>query len=153
MKAFGMEIKKQDVRDIYAELGKEIKEGLSLSEFIGIMTSRMVNIYLFRVLAIQSKRSSKCLSFLMKTISIRLPSKIWRELLLKSVRKFQTINSRKWWSRLIEMEMECSTSMNFIALCVDVEILLTILILMKTDIFLILFWLLSFNYGCFYNQN
>lgn len=75
MKAFGMEIKKQDVRDIYAELGKEIKEGLSLSEFIGIMTSRMVNIYLFRVLAIQSKRSSKCLSFLMKTILTRLRSK------------------------------------------------------------------------------
>lgn len=31
MKAFGMDIKKQDVRDIYAELGKEIKEGLSLN--------------------------------------------------------------------------------------------------------------------------
>ena len=42
MKAFGMEIKKQDVRDIYAELGKEIKEGLSLNEFMGVMTSRMV---------------------------------------------------------------------------------------------------------------
>lgn len=54
MKAFGMEIKKQDVRDIYAELGKEIKEGLSLSEFIGIMTSRMVN-YLLN----QGPRDSK----------------------------------------------------------------------------------------------
>lgn len=43
MKAFGMEIKKQDVRDIYAELGKEIKEGLSLNEFMGVMTNRMVN--------------------------------------------------------------------------------------------------------------
>lgn len=25
MKAFGMEVKKQDVRDIYSELGKEVK--------------------------------------------------------------------------------------------------------------------------------
>lgn len=39
-----MEIKKQDVRDIYAELGKEIKEGLSFNEFLGVMTSRMVSI-------------------------------------------------------------------------------------------------------------
>lgn len=31
MKAFGMEIKKQDVRDIYGELGKEIKEGLNFN--------------------------------------------------------------------------------------------------------------------------
>lgn len=42
MKAFGMEIKKQDVRDIYAELGKEIKEGLNFNEFMGVMTTRMV---------------------------------------------------------------------------------------------------------------
>lgn len=44
MKAFGMEIKKQDVRDIYAELGKEIKEGLNFNEFMGVMTTRMVKI-------------------------------------------------------------------------------------------------------------
>jgi Ca2+-binding EF-hand superfamily protein len=31
MKAFGMEVKKQDVRDIYAELGKELKEGLTFN--------------------------------------------------------------------------------------------------------------------------
>ena len=31
MKAFGMEVKKQEVRDIYAELGKEIKEGLNFN--------------------------------------------------------------------------------------------------------------------------
>ena len=37
-----MEAKKQDVRDIYAELGKEIKEGLSFNEFVGVMNSRMV---------------------------------------------------------------------------------------------------------------
>ena len=43
MKAFGMEVKKQDVRDIYSEIGKEIKEGLTLNEFINIMTNRMVN--------------------------------------------------------------------------------------------------------------
>lgn len=42
MKAFGMDVKKQDVRDIYAELGKEIKEGLSFNEFLGVMTARMV---------------------------------------------------------------------------------------------------------------
>lgn len=41
MKAFGMDIKKQDVRDIYAELGKDIKEGLNLGEFMGVMTNRM----------------------------------------------------------------------------------------------------------------
>lgn len=45
MKAFGMEIKKQDVRDIYAELGKDIKEGLNFNEFLGVMTSRMVYNY------------------------------------------------------------------------------------------------------------
>ena len=45
MKAFGMDIKKQDVRDIYVELGKEIKEGLSLNEFMGVMTNRMVNFF------------------------------------------------------------------------------------------------------------
>lgn len=42
MKAFGMEIKKQDVRDIYAQMGKQIKEGLNFNEFLGIMTARMV---------------------------------------------------------------------------------------------------------------
>ena len=42
MKAFGMEVRKQEVRDIYAELGKEIKEGLNFNEFLGVMTARMV---------------------------------------------------------------------------------------------------------------
>lgn len=42
MKAFGMQVKKQDVRDIYAEMGKEIKEGLNFNEFLNVMTSRMV---------------------------------------------------------------------------------------------------------------
>ncbi len=42
MKAFGMEVKKQDIRDIYAEMGKQIKEGLTINEFTNIMTSRMV---------------------------------------------------------------------------------------------------------------
>jgi hypothetical protein len=45
MKAFGMEIKKQDVRDIYAEMGKDIKEGLSFNEFQTVMASRMVKIF------------------------------------------------------------------------------------------------------------
>jgi Ca2+-binding EF-hand superfamily protein len=43
MKAFGMEVKKQDVRDIYGEMGKEIKEGLNFNEFLSVMTTRMVN--------------------------------------------------------------------------------------------------------------
>jgi Ca2+-binding EF-hand superfamily protein len=46
MKAFGMEVKKQDVRDIYGELGKELKEGLNFNEFSSIMTSRMVGFLL-----------------------------------------------------------------------------------------------------------
>ena len=29
MKAFGLDVKKQDVRDLYAELGKEVREGVS----------------------------------------------------------------------------------------------------------------------------
>ncbi len=41
MKAFGMEVKKQDVRDIYSEMGKDIKQGISYNEFITIMTARM----------------------------------------------------------------------------------------------------------------
>ena len=45
MKAFGMEIKKQDVRDIYADLRKDIKEGLNFNEFQSVMTSRMVANY------------------------------------------------------------------------------------------------------------
>lgn len=49
MKAFGMEIKKQDVRDIYAELGKDIKEGLNFNEFQSVMTSRMVANFSSRV--------------------------------------------------------------------------------------------------------
>jgi Ca2+-binding EF-hand superfamily protein len=57
MKAFGMEIKKQDVRDIYAEMGKEIKEGLNFNEFLGVMTARMVLPALFRALAIPRTRS------------------------------------------------------------------------------------------------
>ena len=44
MKAFGMEVRKQEVRDIYAELGKEIKEGLNFNEFLGVMTVRMVTL-------------------------------------------------------------------------------------------------------------
>lgn len=44
MKAFGLDVKKQDIRDIYAELGKEIKEGLSFNEFVTVMSSRMVYI-------------------------------------------------------------------------------------------------------------
>lgn len=68
MKAFGMEIKKQDVRDIYAELGKEIKEGLNFNEFMGVMTNRMVNIFLFRDPETPRMKFSKCSSSLMKII-------------------------------------------------------------------------------------
>jgi Ca2+-binding EF-hand superfamily protein len=41
MKAFGMDVKKQDVRDIYAGMGKDIKEGISYNDFVSIMTERM----------------------------------------------------------------------------------------------------------------
>lgn len=57
MKAFGMEIKKQDVRDIYAEMGKEIKEGLNFNEFLGVMTARMVNYSRLRVLVTPKRKS------------------------------------------------------------------------------------------------
>lgn len=63
MKAFGMEIKKQDIRDIYAELGKEIKDGLNFNEFLNIMTARMVHSVLVRVQGTprrKSTRSSSC---------------------------------------------------------------------------------------------
>lgn len=51
-----MEIKKQDIRDIYADIGKEIKEGLNFNEFLNIMTSRMV---LFSSHYSQGARDSK----------------------------------------------------------------------------------------------
>jgi Ca2+-binding EF-hand superfamily protein len=57
MKAFGMEIKKQDVRDIYAEMGKEIKEGLNFNEFLGVMTARMVDLLLLREPGTPKKKS------------------------------------------------------------------------------------------------
>ena len=65
MKAFGMEIKKQDVRDIYTELGKEIKEGLNFNEFLGVMTNRMVLHFLFRAQEtpkMKFTKSSNCLT-------------------------------------------------------------------------------------------
>ena len=76
MKAFGMEVKKQDVRDIYAEMGKEIKEGLNFNEFLNVMTVRMVIKSIFRDLETQKIKFSKSLSFLMKIISTKLLSKI-----------------------------------------------------------------------------
>ena len=57
MRAFGMEIKKQDVRDIYAEMGKEIKEGLNFNEFLGVMTARMVNSFRLRALVTPKRKS------------------------------------------------------------------------------------------------
>jgi Ca2+-binding EF-hand superfamily protein len=64
MKAFGMEVKKQDIRDIYAEIGKEIKEGLTFNDFIGIMSTRMVCILLFRDLEIQRRKFLKFSNYL-----------------------------------------------------------------------------------------
>jgi Ca2+-binding EF-hand superfamily protein len=75
MKAFGMEVKKQDVRDIYAELGKEIKEGLNFNEFLGVMTSRMVHLAICRARETPRRRSSRSSNFSMKTTSIRSRSK------------------------------------------------------------------------------
>jgi len=42
MKAFGIEVKKQDIRDLYSEMGKDIKDGLNFQDFVGVMTSKMV---------------------------------------------------------------------------------------------------------------
>jgi Ca2+-binding EF-hand superfamily protein len=42
MKAFGIEVKKQDIRDLYGEMGKDIKDGLNFQDFVGVMTSKMV---------------------------------------------------------------------------------------------------------------
>jgi len=67
MKAFGMEVKKQDIRDIYAEIGKEIKEGLTFNDFLGIMSIRMVCNVLFRDQETQSKKSLKFSNYLMRT--------------------------------------------------------------------------------------
>jgi len=64
MKAFGMEVKKQDIRDIYAEIGKEIKEGLTFNDFLGIMSTRMVCILLFRDLEIQRRKFLKFSNYL-----------------------------------------------------------------------------------------
>lgn len=66
MKAFGMEVKKQDIRDIYAEIGKEIKEGLSFNDFLGIMSTRMVSILLFRGQEIQKRKFLKFSNYLMR---------------------------------------------------------------------------------------
>lgn len=68
MKAFGMEIKKQDVRDIYAEMGKDIKEGLNFNEFQTVMTSRMVTLCLSRAQETLKTKYLKFLSFLIRTI-------------------------------------------------------------------------------------
>jgi len=67
MKAFGMEVKKQDIRDIYAEIGKEIKEGLTFNDFLGIMSIRMVCNVLFRDQETQNKKFLKFSNYLMRT--------------------------------------------------------------------------------------
>jgi centrin-1 len=41
MKAFGVEAKKQDIRDLFADHGKDVKEGINFSEFTAMMSSRM----------------------------------------------------------------------------------------------------------------
>jgi Ca2+-binding EF-hand superfamily protein len=75
MKAFGLDVKKQDVRDIYSELGKEIKEGLSFNEFLGVMTSRMVCGWLHRALGTPRRKSTRSSSSSTRTTSTRSPSK------------------------------------------------------------------------------
>lgn len=42
MKAFGVEAKKQDIRDLFADHGKDVKEGINFNEFSTMMSSRMV---------------------------------------------------------------------------------------------------------------
>ena len=75
MKAFGMEIKKQDVRDIYAEMGKDIKEGLNFNEFQGVMSARMVLSMRLRAQETPKTRFSRFLNCSTRTTSTRSPSK------------------------------------------------------------------------------
>ena len=78
MKAFGMDIKKQDVRDIYSELGKEIKEGLTFNEFVTVMSNRMVNPNLFRALETPSRKFQKFSNFSMRITLTKSLSRTWR---------------------------------------------------------------------------
>ena len=112
MKAFGMEIKKQDVRDIYGEMGKEIKEGLNFNEFVTIMNTKMVpNLnYIRRAPETPKTKSTKSSSFSTRTASTKSASKTSRESPAKLERKSLMTNSEKCSKKPIEMAMACSTS-------------------------------------------
>ena len=60
MKAFGIEIKKQDIRDLFADHGKDIKEGINFGDFTGMMASKMVRRVLPRDPETQERRSRRC---------------------------------------------------------------------------------------------
>ena len=126
-------IKKQDVRDIYGEMGKEIKEGLNFNEFLSVMTTRMVKQLLFRVLATLKTRFSKSSNFSTKTISTKSHSRTWRESLVKLERKFLMKSSRKCWRKLIEMGTACWTLKNSTELWEEEGILWMISIATMSD--------------------
>lgn len=42
MKAFGVDVKKQDIRDLFSDHGKDVKEGINFGEFTTMMSSKMV---------------------------------------------------------------------------------------------------------------
>ena len=76
MKAFGIEVKKQDIRDLYVEMGKDIKDGLNFNEFVGVMTSKMVCDSSLRVPGILSRKSRRFSSSSMRTASTKSPLEI-----------------------------------------------------------------------------
>lgn len=69
----------------------------------------------------------------MKTISIRLPLRISKELRARLVRRFLTSNWRRCCKKLTGMEMVCSTSSSFTGLWEEGEILWTTLTVMMND--------------------
>ena len=54
MKAFGVDVKKEDIRNLFADHGKDIKEGINFGDFTSMMSSKMVS-----VLSTQGPRDSK----------------------------------------------------------------------------------------------
>jgi Ca2+-binding EF-hand superfamily protein len=43
MLAFGIDVKKEDIRKIYHDLGKEVSDSVNFAEFVQIMSVRLVS--------------------------------------------------------------------------------------------------------------
>lgn len=76
MKAFGIDIKKQDIRDLFADHGKDVKEGINFGEFTAMMSSRMVRNLLRRDREIQRMKFKRYSNCLMRTEWVGSRSKI-----------------------------------------------------------------------------